>query len=255
VKTESQKEGIRPSPITPDNLPAGWREHARAQHLALIARTVGAPAGLWLKTDLYEELQNNRELIPRLPSANWVGMDLSAEVAGASDDPRFMRVVGDVRRLPFRDGVFDGVLSTSTLDHFDEEADLRKAFDEIRRVIGPGGRLVLTLDNPDNPLIRLRNLLPARVAAGTGLVPYPVGVTMNRARGTEALRSAGFVVDHVEFLLHVPHILGTRLASFGWYRRHALGTFELLAKTPYARLTGHFVAFICSVPSDGGGDT
>jgi SAM-dependent methyltransferase len=217
-------------------------------HLALIARWIGVPSGLWLKTDLYEEIQDNRELIPRLPSARWVGMDVSPDVAGSSNDPSFMRVVGDVRALAFRDGVFDGVLSTSTLDHFDNERDLRKALAEIRRVIGPGGRLVLTLDNPGNPLIRLRNMLPAGLAEGTGLVPYPVGVTLNKRRGIEVLSSAGFVVDHVEYLLHVPHLVGTRLARFGWYRRHAMGKFEQLAGTPFARLTGHYVAFICSVP-------
>ena len=238
----------RSNPITPDNLPAGWREHARGQHLAMIARWIGAPSGLWLKTDLYEEIQDNRELIPRLPSATWIGMDLSPEVAGFTNDAGFMRVVGDVRRLAFRDGAFDGVLSTSTLDHFDRESDLRKALGEIRRVIAPGGRLVLTLDNPDNPLIRLRNMLPAGLAAGTGLVPYPVGVTLDKAGGTEALRGAGFVVEHVEYLLHVPHVVGTRLARFGWYRRHSMGRFERLANTPLARLTGHYVAFICSVP-------
>jgi SAM-dependent methyltransferase len=239
---------IAANPITSDTLPTGWREHARVMHLDLIARWIGAPSGLWLKTDLYEEIQDNRELIPRLPSATWVGMDVSPEVAGASNDPSFMRIVGDVRRLAFRGGAFDGVLSTSTLDHFDDESDLRKALAEIRRVIAPGGRLVLTLDNPGNPLIRLRNMLPASMAAGTGLVPYPVGITLNKARGKEALGRAGFVVDHVEYLLHVPHVVGTRLARYAWYRRHAMGKFEQLAKTPFARLTGHYVAFICSVP-------
>jgi ubiquinone/menaquinone biosynthesis C-methylase UbiE len=48
---------------------------------------------------------------------------------------------GDVRSLPYADGFFDSVLMISILEHL-RPADLPSAFDEVRRVLRPGGQLV-----------------------------------------------------------------------------------------------------------------
>jgi SAM-dependent methyltransferase len=49
--------------------------------------------------------------------------------------------VGDLLRMPFRDGAFDAVLSTETLEHLTDPADFLR---ETARVLRPGGRLWLT---------------------------------------------------------------------------------------------------------------
>jgi SAM-dependent methyltransferase len=49
--------------------------------------------------------------------------------------------VGDAHRLPLRDGAFGVVLCTEVLEHLSEP---RQALDEMFRVLGPGGRLLLT---------------------------------------------------------------------------------------------------------------
>ena len=51
-------------------------------------------------------------------------------------------VVGDMTRMPFRDGVFDGVTSGETLEHLEGDAAAAK---EIRRVIREGGICVITV--------------------------------------------------------------------------------------------------------------
>ena len=48
---------------------------------------------------------------------------------------------GDVRSLPYADGFFDSVLMISILEHL-RPADLGVAFDEVRRVLRPGGQVI-----------------------------------------------------------------------------------------------------------------
>lgn len=226
-----------------DALPDGWRRHARRAHLELLDRWVGAPTGRWLKTDLFEERQATRSLLERLGSAQWVGADLAREtVRAAGVHPA---VTADVRHLPVADGVFDGVLSTSTLDHFDDVASIEEALVELRRVLRRDGRLVLTLDNPQNPLVRLRNALPHRVARRTGLVPFAVGATLGLDDGAAALTRSGFDVLDTATLLHAPHVVGTRLARLPVWERRVLPQLDRAATTRIGRYSGHFVAFLC----------
>lgn len=224
-----------------DALPDGWRRHARQAHLELLRCWVGTPRGRWLKTDLFEERSPVRALLPSLGSASWVGIDVAPlTVARAGVRPS---TACDVRRLPFTDGAFDGVLSTSTLDHFEDPASIDASLVELRRVLTPAGDLVLTLDNPGNPLVRLRNALPHAVARRSGLSPFVVGETLDLEAGAEALVRAGFEVVRSGTLLHAPHIVGTRLARFSPWERRALPLFDRLGRTRAARTSGHYVAF------------
>lgn len=53
-------------------------------------------------------------------------------------------VAGDMRRLPFRDGVFDVVINLATsLGLFLDDAPMVGALVEVRRVLRPGGRLLI----------------------------------------------------------------------------------------------------------------
>lgn len=45
----------------------------------------------------------------------------------------------DGRDLPYEDNSFDGVFSCSSLEHFGDESDIRKAIEEACRVLKPGG--------------------------------------------------------------------------------------------------------------------
>ncbi len=227
-----------------DDLPPAWRRHARDAHLNLVDGWVGAIRGRWLKTDLFEERAEDRGLLAHL-GGEWVGIDVSPKVVAAVATQKEAQVgVADVRRLPFADESFDGILSTSTLDHFEDRSDIDRSLAELRRVIARDGRLVLTLDNPTNPLIRLRNALPERLRGATGLSPFFVGETLSAAAGISALERAGFDVLQVSHLLHAPHVIGTRLARFDWYAREVLPRFDRLGATRFARYSGHFVAFL-----------
>lgn len=51
-------------------------------------------------------------------------------------------VVGDMTRMPFRDGVFDGVTTGETLEHLDDDAAAAR---EIGRVLHEGGTCIATV--------------------------------------------------------------------------------------------------------------
>jgi SAM-dependent methyltransferase len=51
-------------------------------------------------------------------------------------------VIGDLTRLPFRTGAFEGVTTGETLEHLDDDAS---AVQEIARVLGKGGTCIATV--------------------------------------------------------------------------------------------------------------
>ena len=51
-------------------------------------------------------------------------------------------VVGDMTRMPFRDGAFDGVTTGETLEHLDDDAAAAR---EIGRVLNEGGTCIATV--------------------------------------------------------------------------------------------------------------
>ena len=78
-------------------------------------------------------------------AASVVGIDLSPEMirqardlAEGLDNVTFE--IADAERLPFDDGAFTALLCSNAFHHY---PDPRRAVDEMTRVLGPGGRIVL----------------------------------------------------------------------------------------------------------------
>jgi SAM-dependent methyltransferase len=83
-----------------------------------------------------------------------LGVDLSltllAHMAGLP------KVAGDMRRLPFRAGSFDWVLSFFTsFGYFEQERENFQVLEEIVRILAPGGRFLVDLMNPATVLAYL----------------------------------------------------------------------------------------------------
>jgi len=239
-----------------------WRRHADAVNVDLCRRWWPERAvERVLKTDLFDEVAG-AGLYPMLAERARVvvGIDQSWETVRLSSARHggLRPATCDVRRLPFREGTFQLIVSNSTLDHFESIDSIAESVRELHRVLAPGGRLVLTLDNPGNPIVALRNTLPFRWLRATGLVPYYVGATYGARRGRQLLEASGFAVRQVSAVMHCPRVLAVsaiRMASraagpaFGERFLKLLWTFESLERWPLRFQTGHFVAFLADKPA------
>ena len=234
-----------------------WRRYNdTVVHDFVVRHLDPAPDGAFLKTDLFEEAIGNNSF-QRSISLAAVGMDLSPTIVKAAQRrcPGARLVQADVRRLPFTDGAFAGVISTSTLDHFRDPEDLELALRELARVVRAGGKLILTLDNPLNPILALRNVVPDAFRLRVGLTPYFVGYTCGPTRLEQLLREAGFDVRETTAVLHFPRVLAALFGSL--LRRMNMGRFEakvlplleraeILRRWPTRWRTGHYVAVLAT---------
>jgi len=255
---------LRPGPS-----PTLWRTFCDALNLAwLCPRLADRRWKAALKTDAYDEAVGEGVHAQLRDAAEWTcWMDASEPVCrlAAVRYPHLASVACDVRRLPFPPGAFDQIVSLSTLDHFASIGELEGALDCLYGVLEPGGCLLLTLDNLENPVIRLRNALSWRFLHRFGLLPYPVGATVGAAGLHRLLEQAGFEVRHTTTLMHVPRAPAVALAavlnkvSAPWARRlfrRVCMSFEVLAKLPTARWTAHYTAVTAiRPPQQNGGST
>ncbi len=253
---ESTARGAHPSGYL-DPLVARQK---REVHLELVRRwLLGSNPQSVLKTDLFEEAFGaDRVLFDLVPGAKHVvGMDVAAATAGAarghSPGPGFSFLVSDVRALALRTGSFELVFSNSTLDHFDTRAELLAALQELVRVVRPSGLLVVTLDNPWNPLYPL-----LRRAMRLSHAPYVLGLTASRRQLNAWLTDLGMEVVGNEWLIHNPRLLSTGLflvlrrvlgrAADGPIRV-LLALFAMIGQLPTKPLTACFSAVCARKPA------
>ena len=123
-------------------------------------------------------------------------VDLDLLAARKAEFPAVRWVVGDAHPLPFRDGAFDGLFAGELIEHLpDPEAGV----EEFRRVLRPGGTLVLTTPNR----LRLANVVDRseRPYSPDHLseLSYDEARALLRARGFTILEESGL---HLELLLN-----------------------------------------------------
>ncbi len=236
-----------------------WRDHSDSINAALVARWLPESCRDLLKTDLFDEVFG-KGLLPALRTRadRLVGLDVSPRIAHAAQSRHagIEVLVADVCALPFADGSFDAVISNSTLDHFESEALLLQGLAELARVVRPGGRLLVTLDNASHPIVALRNHLPYPLLQRLGLVPYFVGRTLNLEQLQAELRGLGLRVLEGDYILHCPRVAcipltrAAQAAPGSWQRRLLAGLrgFEELARLPTRRWTGHFACALAEKP-------
>jgi demethylmenaquinone methyltransferase/2-methoxy-6-polyprenyl-1,4-benzoquinol methylase len=147
-----------------------------------------------------------------------VGVDPSVGMMARAEDPSLSRVRGQAEALPFAPGSFDFLCLGYALRHL---ADLEGAFREFRRVLRPGGRvLILEITRPEGRVAAalLRAYLRDVVPALTRLVAS--------SKDTPALYR--YYWETIEACVPPERILATlSAAGFGGAARHTvLGIFS-----------------------------
>ncbi len=232
-----------------------WRRHSDAVNNALLMRwSSGVRMERLLKTDLFDEAvgDGTSPVLETLTKRAFY-IDISPEVHHMAKfyHPHLKTIRTDVRCLPFPDRTFDGIISNSTLDHFESSEEIVTSLRELYRVLRLGGKLILTLDNLTNPIIFLRNGLPFRFLYQMKMVPYYVGVTLRPRRLQSLLKEVGFEILEMDAILHCPRVLAVTMARWmeGSTTPEAqerflrfLTAFEHLSRLPTRFFTGHFTA-------------
>lgn len=134
-----------------------------------------------------------------LHGARVVGCDFSAGMlARAAERSRRVRWVrGDALRLPFAAASFDAVTTTEAFHWFpDQQGVLR----ECRRVLAPGGRLLVAAVSP--PFAALADV----AAAASRLIGQPFRWP-TAAEMAALVAAAGFRVDAQERIVRLPGVL------------------------------------------------
>ena len=232
-----------------------WRRHSDAVNCDLFEQWLpDQSVASLLKTDLFDEACGVG-LFPVLKSGarRVFGLDVSKEAIREATQrhPELTAVQADVRRLPFSDGQFDVIVSNSTLDHFRSIDELVLSLDELSRGLRQGGQLLLTMDNPANPIIALRNRLPFHALNRLGILPYYVGATCGPRRLQRLVTEAGLSVQETRAIMHCPRVLA--VAASRWIDRFSsdsgkeswlrwLKIFEHLGKLPTRFVSGYFIA-------------
>ncbi len=225
-------------------------EQKAATNRALVRRWAGSSrGGTVLKTDLFEEANGADDVLVSLAAfgSQVVGMDHEPSTVAAArqrfPDPSLAMTTSDLCAMNFKDGAFDLILSTSTLDHFHSRAEFLKALEELARVLRPGGRMILVLDNPLNP-----GYWPLRMLCHRATSFY-LGYTMTRARFCGELRELGLKTLWKGYAIHNPRMVSTLIflflrRLFGRYAdpavRACVRLFELIGKLPTKPLTACF---------------
>ncbi|MFB6089413.1 MAG: class I SAM-dependent methyltransferase [Candidatus Aenigmatarchaeota archaeon] len=164
-----------------------------------------------LKTDLFEEYFQRDSFFYPIDSEEKFGLDICKEIVTNvhKKDKNLKLCVTDVHRLPFEDESFDLIISNSTLDHIKKEW-VSVALGEMKRILKPGGQLILTIDSRENPLYMLGLFLGQRLH----ILPFYQDRCYSTNEIREIIENLGLRIEDTDSIFHVIPPLSHLLAFF-----------------------------------------
>lgn len=233
-----------------------WRQHADRLNSELLKRFLSSSSSFEraLKTDLFDESLGSG-LVPFLSeiSKEAAGIDISYSTTlyTSKSHTRCLAVNASVIAPPFRGKSFDLIVSNSTLDHFSTEKEIGDALRSLARMLQPGGHLIWTMDNPANPIVRLRNAVTRRRGTLGFLVPYKMGETWDLRKMVEETSALDLDVVDTALIMHCPRILVVQFLKYlkilkknasGKMISKGLRAMETLEALPSRAISAHYSA-------------
>ena len=210
-----------------------------------------------LKTDLREEAFGEDQVLfcDEFKRVRCFGLDIALPAVAQAkikakekaDNKNFF--AADIRNVPVADNIFDLVISTSTLDHFAREEDLKNSLLEIKRILKPQGKAIITLNNKLN----LNFFLMLKLERLLKLTSYPVNFfspkDVQRALSQTGLKMAGhdFIVNIISpansGLILIRRLLGDKAAGVGG--NACIKMSRWLSRGKLKALSAWFIVFVC----------
>ncbi|HEY7801262.1 MAG TPA: class I SAM-dependent methyltransferase [Dehalococcoidia bacterium] len=149
--------------------------------------------------------------------ARIVGVDMTDEPAGNRNIDDAGRA--DLAALPFRDATFDIAISSHVAEHLTQP---ERVFDELARVVKPGGRLLILTPNRWHYVTVSSALLPhsfhLKFNSSRGVDEHDIFPTVYKANTARRLRSlydgAGFEVEQLYQFETEPEYLAFSLPTY-----------------------------------------
>jgi SAM-dependent methyltransferase len=157
-------------------------------------------------------------------SLDWRGKNRI--VVGVDPDPRVFvnpyldeRLKGDAHELPFKEAVFDAVVSVNVMEHFASPLDILK---EVQRVLKPGGLFLVKTPSLNHYAARIAAWTPTWFHkwynARRGRQPQDTLATVyafNRVEEIERIaQETGFIVQEIQGFEGVPEYLTLSILLF-----------------------------------------
>lgn len=159
-----------------------------------------------LVTDLFEDALVPKGIFEWLQGRYQMvfGIDISKETIKSFYRDRNLNakrcLVCDVREISFKNNSFDLIVSDSTLDHF---KNIESALTELYRVLRPGGKLILNLNNKFQFFFSLKIWIKKRL----NIKDYSYGYSYSLSYAYELLKRIGFDIDESTYLYFFPPFL------------------------------------------------
>lgn len=180
-----------------------WWFTGRRRLLGRMIAAFGLPADARI-LDIGTSTGTNLRMLRDLGFSRYEGLDMSDEAVRWCADKGYGKVTrGDACALPFPDASFDLVLATDIIEHVDDDV---LALDEMRRVLKPDGRVLVTV--PAFPI-----LWGLQDEIGHHKRRYRMAELVTRIGQADLVVHRRF---HFNYLLFLPILLARRIiAVFG----------------------------------------
>lgn len=151
-----------------------------------------------LKTDCYEEVFSYDSVVDLFSNITIIDISRRAIEIAKRNFPNKKFLVGDICKLPFKNNSFDVIVSLSTIDNISYKK-VNAALKEIKRVLKPKGKLLITIDNKENLLYSFFYFLNKYLK----FTKYYQDRCYSRQEIIKLLDKHNFKIEKIESLIHV----------------------------------------------------